>query len=341
MSTSPTPETTAPQAPPARKALPPRVLLISGLLAAAVIGTAGYLATRNMASPADLTATPMTTTPSVTTTTPATSAPTTATAPVGSTPQNTKPTATTTAAATTTNDPDRVRDPFAPAEDGNGTGNTNGSTVATPTTRPAPTAAAQTLPVQSASATLPVTRSAPEQAAPAQRQASAPVILPITPAAVLPPSVPAVTLTPSTPQTSTTVTAPVRTLPVPVTPPATIVTIPTPAATTTTAPTTTALPQTQAPVQTPQPTAPALNIAQQWLRDNQVTYGGRADSGETTTVILNTKDGQVFADVGERIPGTDVTVTSLNHQNLVFTLEGKAAKLTLPASPATDTGAQP
>ena len=354
MSTTPTPETTAPQAPPARKAIPPRVLLISGLLAAAVIGCAGYLATRNMAAPADLTAAPVTTTPSVTTATPATSVPTTATASAGSTPQSTKPTAITTSAATTNataNDPDRVRDPFAPTEDGNGTGSTNGTTVSTPTTRPVPTATAQTLPVQSASATLPVTRSAPEQAPPAQvttlptqRQAPTPVILPITPAAVLPPSAPAVTLTPSTPQTSTTVTAPVRTLPVPVipvAPPVTVVTIPTPAATTTTAPTTTTSPQTQVPVQTPQPTAPALNVAQQWLRDNQVTYGGRADSGETTTVILNTKDGQVFADVGKPIPGTDVTLTRVANQNLVFTVKGKTGQILIPASPETDTGAQP
>ena len=72
-----------------------------------------------------------------------------------------------------------------------------------------------------------------------------------------------------------------------------------------------------------------------------MTYGGRADSGETTTVILNTKDGQVFADVGEPIPGTDVTLTSVANQNLVFTVKGKTGKLLIPASSETDTGAQP
>lgn len=86
---------------------------------------------------------------------------------------------------------------------------------------------------------------------------------------------------------------------------------------------------------------PALNVAQQWLQDNQVSYGGRADSGETTTVILNTKDGQVFADVGKPIPGTDVTLTKVANQNLVFTVKGKTGKLLIPASSETDTGAQP
>lgn len=72
-----------------------------------------------------------------------------------------------------------------------------------------------------------------------------------------------------------------------------------------------------------------------------MTYGGRADSAETTTIVLNTKDGQVFADVGETIPGTDVTLTSAANQNLVFTVKGKTGKILIPASPATDTGAQP
>lgn len=351
MNTTPTPEASASQASPARKAIPPRVLLISGLPIAAVIGGAGYVATLNMASPADLTAAPVTTTPSSTATIPATSATTPPTAPAGSTPPSTTQTTVTPPAAATANDPDRVRDPFAPAEDGNGTGNTNGTTVSTPTTRPTPTTSAQTLPVRSASASLPVMRNAPEQATPTQvtalpvqHQTLPPATLPITPAAVLPSSTPAVTLTPSTPQTSTTASAPVRTLPVPVapvTPPVTVMTIPTPAATATTAPAITTPLQTQTPVQTPQPTVPALNVAQQWLQDNQVSYGGRADSGETTTVILNTKDGQVFADVGKPIPGTDVTLTKVANQNLVFTVKGKTGKLLIPASSETDTGAQP
>lgn len=220
MSTHPSSETAPKQGAPTRKAIPPRALLISGVLAAAVIGTAGYFATRPPTAPAVLTTTPVT-----------------VPAPITSTP----------------------------------------STQDT--------------------ATPPVSTG----------------------------------LTPNTP--------PVREITV--TSPAVIVTTPAaPVVIPSSTPTAGSVPAVQTPVPAPA-SAPALNVTQQWLQDHQVTYGGRADSGENTTVILNTNEGQVFVDVGQVIPGTEVTLTSADNQNLVFTQKSKTAKLTIPAFPTTDTGAQP
>ncbi|WP_156372851.1 hypothetical protein [Deinococcus sp. Leaf326] len=241
-----------------------------------------------------------------------------------------------------------MRDPFAPAED-----KATPATVSTPTTRivTAPRAAApvvqQSTPVVRAPGTAEPGIQVFTQ--PARNSTVVPQPAPVTtaPTAIVTAPNPVVTLTPVTPQASAVTPAVPQTSSIPpvreitVTSPAVVVTTPVaPVVIPSSTPTAGPVAALQTPVPAPA-SAPALNVTQQWLQDHRVTYGGRADSGENTTVILNTNEGQVFVDVGQVIPGTEVTLTSADNQNLVFTQKSKTAKLTIPASPTTDTGAQP
>lgn len=206
--------------------------------------------------------------------------------------------------ATSTQTPDplpRVRDPFVPSRAASSGGGSAGVGVGyAPMSSPAP-AVTPTPPVRTSAPQVVVT--APPALPPS---APAPVTVPrpVTPriTAEVPVTVPSptVTITPSAVQPKVAAPRPVM---VPAPSPAITLTPASPPL----APTVTVLPAPDHAVPVPVP-APVLNRAEAWVQTYQAQYVGSAQSEGNVVAILNTREGPVYAPVGETIPGTDATV---------------------------------
>ncbi|GAA5533944.1 hypothetical protein [Deinococcus aluminii] len=208
------------------------------------------------------------------------------------------------AQSTQTPDPlPRVRDPFVPSRAANsGSGSAQVGVGYTPVSGPAP-AVTPTPPVRTPAPQVVVTAT---PAVPPSAPAPVTVPRPVTPrvTAEVPVTLPspAVTITPSAAQPQVAAPRPV------------VIPAPSPAITLTPAspppaPTVTVLPAPDqaAPVPVPVP-APVLNRAEAWVQAYHAQYVGSAQSEGNVVAILNTREGPVYAPVGEAIPGTDATV---------------------------------
>lgn len=94
-----------------------------------------------------------------------------------------------------------------------------------------------------------------------------------------------------------------------------------------------AKPSITSPSNPPQAAQSVLNTAEQWVKDNGVSYGGSASTDGKTVAVLKTSAGDVFANVGETIPETKTTVVSADEKSLVLKVGEKTTRLELPQEP--------
>ena len=91
----------------------------------------------------------------------------------------------------------------------------------------------------------------------------------------------------------------------------------------------------QTPIPAPTPTtspavSPKLNEAEEWVKAQQIGYGGSSIAQGRTSVILNTPSGPIFADVGETIPGTTTKILKADDTSLTLQVNSSTAQLKLP-----------
>lgn len=81
---------------------------------------------------------------------------------------------------------------------------------------------------------------------------------------------------------------------------------------------------------TPAPALTQTNKAESFVQENGLSVGAHAKDGDGTAVMLESRYGPVYVNSGEKIPGTEATVTVKDKNTVKITVGGESTTLTLP-----------